>query len=57
MLYDVLAPEGIHVGQLIIPGAIEPGHPTNDPAVLAGTLWRMHVDRGDVRVFAEELDG
>ena len=37
MLHDVLASENVHVGQLIIPGAITPGHPTNDPAVLADT--------------------
>lgn len=55
MLHDVLAPEGIHVAQLIIPGAITPGHATNDPATLAGTLWGMHTGRGDFRVFSEEL--
>lgn len=55
MLHDVLAPEGIHVGQLIIPGAIEPGDPTNDPAALADTLWRMHTGRGELRVFSREL--
>ncbi len=56
MLHDVLAPENIHVGQLIIPGAIRPGHPSNGPEALAGTLWRMHTDRGEFRVFSEELD-
>lgn len=56
MLHDVLAPENLHVGQLIIPGAITPGHPTNDPAVLADTLWGMHTRRDTFRVFAEQLD-
>ena len=56
MLHEVLADEGIHVGQLIIPGAITPGHPRNDPAVLADTLWTMHVERGAFRRFAEDLD-
>jgi len=56
MLHEVLADEGIHVGQLIIPGAITPGHPRNDPAVLADTLWTMHAERGAFRRFAEDLD-
>jgi NADP-dependent 3-hydroxy acid dehydrogenase YdfG len=55
MLHDTLAPENIHVGQLIIPGAIEAGHPNNDPAVLAGKLWDSHVQRGEFRVFSETL--
>jgi NADP-dependent 3-hydroxy acid dehydrogenase YdfG len=56
MLHDVLASENVHVGQLIIPGAITPGHPTNDPAVLADTLWSMHIGRDTFRVFTEALD-
>lgn len=56
MLHDVLAPENVHVGQLIIPGAIQPGHPTHDPGVLAGTLWTIHTERGDFRTFADQLD-
>lgn len=55
MLHDVLAPENVHVGQLIIPGAIQPGHPTHDPAVLADTLWTIHADRGEFRTFADQL--
>lgn len=56
MLHDVLAPEGIHVGQLIIPGAIRAGDPANDPAALAATLWGMHAGKGDFRVFSKPLD-
>ncbi|WP_454857113.1 SDR family NAD(P)-dependent oxidoreductase [Promicromonospora soli] len=56
MLHGVLAPENIHIGQLIIPGAIRPGHPTHDPAVLADTLWTIHVGRGEFRTFADQLD-
>jgi NAD(P)-dependent dehydrogenase (short-subunit alcohol dehydrogenase family) len=56
MLHETLGKENIHVGQLIIPGAITPGHPTHDPDVLADTLWRMHTNRGDFRVFAEPMD-
>ncbi|MEU4388620.1 SDR family NAD(P)-dependent oxidoreductase [Promicromonospora sp. NPDC023805] len=56
MLHDVLAPQGIHVGQLIIPGAIQAGDPTNDPTALARTLWNMHTTQGDFRVFSRPLD-
>lgn len=56
MLHDVLAPENIHVGQLIIPGAIQPGHPTHDPGVLADALWAIHTGRGEFRTFADQLD-
>jgi short-subunit dehydrogenase len=55
MLHDTLAAEGIYVGQLIIPGAITPGHQRNDPDVLAATLWRMHTARDQFRIFAEEF--
>jgi len=56
MLHDTLAPEGIHVAQLVIPGAIVPGHPRKDPAVLAEQLWGMHRDRHGFRHFADDLD-
>lgn len=56
MLHGVLALENVHVGQLIIPGAITPGHPRNDPGILADTLWGMHTQRGDFRVFADAFD-
>ncbi len=56
MLHDTLADEGIHVGQLVIPGGIRPGHETHDPDVLAAQLWSMHTDRGEFRVFAEPMD-
>ncbi|MDQ1050425.1 SDR family NAD(P)-dependent oxidoreductase [Streptomyces sp. V4I2] len=56
LLHDTLAPEGIHVAQLIIPGAIVPGHHRKDPAVLADTLWGIHRDRQGFRHFADDLD-
>lgn len=56
MLHETLQPEGIHVGQLIIPRGIEPGDATHDPDVLAGVLWEMHTQRGDFRRYAEALD-
>ncbi|MFD7437540.1 SDR family NAD(P)-dependent oxidoreductase [Streptomyces sp. NPDC059861] len=56
LLHDTLAAEGIHVGQLVIPGAIIAGHHRKDPAVLADTLWGMHTDRHGYRHFADDLD-
>lgn len=53
MLHDAVAAEGIRVAQLIVPGAIEPGHPTHDPAVLALKLWGLHTEPGEFRVYAE----
>jgi hypothetical protein len=55
MLHDTLAPERIRVGQLIIPGAITPGHPTHDPAVLADRLWHLHTHPGEFRDFADQM--
>ncbi|MGW7756002.1 SDR family NAD(P)-dependent oxidoreductase [Streptomyces violaceusniger] len=56
LLHDTLADEGIHVAQLIIPGAIVPGHEKKDPAVLADTLWTLHQDRHGFRHFADDLE-
>ncbi|MEV6133735.1 SDR family NAD(P)-dependent oxidoreductase [Streptomyces violaceusniger] len=56
LLHDTLADEGIHVAQLIIPGAIVPGHEKKDPAVLADTLWTLHRDRHGFRHFADDLE-
>jgi short-subunit dehydrogenase len=56
MIHEALAGDGIHVGQLIIPGAITPGHPKKDPQVLADALWAMHVERGEFRRFATTMD-
>ncbi len=56
MLHDAVEPDGIHVGQLIIPRGITPGDPTHDPDVLAGLLWDMHTHHGDFRRYADTLD-
>ncbi|MEU5532050.1 SDR family NAD(P)-dependent oxidoreductase [Streptomyces sp. NPDC020362] len=56
LLHDRLAPEGIHVAQLVIPGAITPGHVRKDPSALADTLWGMHQDRHGFRHYADDLD-
>lgn len=55
-LHEVLAADGIHVAQMVIPGAIEDGHPRKDPQVVAERLWEMHRDRGDFRVWADDPD-
>ncbi|MFK0152441.1 SDR family NAD(P)-dependent oxidoreductase [Streptomyces sp. NPDC090499] len=57
LLHDRLAGEGVHVAQLVIPGAIVVGHARKDPAVLADTLWGMHRDRHGFRHYADDLDG
>lgn len=56
LLHDTLTDEGVHVAQLIIPGAIVPGHEKKDPAVLADTLWTLHQDRHGFRHFADDLE-
>ncbi|MGO4856350.1 SDR family NAD(P)-dependent oxidoreductase [Arthrobacter sp. 2MCAF14] len=55
MLHDALAPEGIHVAQLIIPLGIGGGDPAHEPAALAGTLWRIYSEGEDFRTFVTPL--
>ncbi|MDX6330014.1 MAG: hypothetical protein QOI83_2397, partial [Streptomycetaceae bacterium] len=55
LLHDSLAESGIHAAQLIIPGAITPGDPLTDPAVLAATLWSLHRTRDGFRRYAAPL--
>ena len=55
MLHDTLGTEGIQAGQLIVPGAIQPGHPTHDPDILAGRLWHLHTHPNEFRVFADDM--
>ncbi|KQU39122.1 MULTISPECIES: SDR family NAD(P)-dependent oxidoreductase [unclassified Rhodococcus (in: high G+C Gram-positive bacteria)] len=56
LLHDALAPEGLHVGQLIIPRGIGAGEPSHEPDALAELLWTMHTERGEFRTFAAPLD-
>ncbi len=49
MLHDALAPRNIHVGQLVIPGAIGGGDPLFAPDALADQLWHIHTQRGPFR--------
>jgi len=56
LLHDALAPEDIHVAQLIIPKGIGGGDPDHEPDALAETIWSMHADRGDFRTYVADLD-
>jgi NADP-dependent 3-hydroxy acid dehydrogenase YdfG len=56
LLHDALAPEGIHVGQLIIPRGIGGGEPSHEPDALADTVWRIHAERTEFRTYAAPLD-
>ena len=56
MLHDALAPEGIHVAQLIIPLGIGGGDPAHEPAALSETLWRVYSEGKDFRTFVTPLD-
>ncbi|WP_169250920.1 SDR family NAD(P)-dependent oxidoreductase [Brevibacterium sp. 'Marine'] len=51
MLHDALAPEGIHVAQLIIPRGIGGGEPDHEPDALAERIFSLHRDRGAFRSF------
>jgi NAD(P)-dependent dehydrogenase (short-subunit alcohol dehydrogenase family) len=55
MLHDALAPEGIHVAQLIIPLGIGGGEADHEPSALAETLWRMHSEPKEFRSFVRPL--
>ena len=55
MLHDALAPEGIHVAQLIIPLGIGGGHTAHEPAALSETLWRVYSEGKDFRTFVTPL--
>lgn len=49
MLHDALAPEGIHVAQLIIPRGIGGGEADHEPDALAERIFSLHRDRGAFR--------
>ncbi|WP_261163817.1 SDR family oxidoreductase [Microbacterium sp. Marseille-Q6965] len=56
LLHDALAPENIHVAQLIIPLGIGGGEPDHEPEALADRLWSLHAERGRFRTFVRPLD-
>ncbi|MFF9090966.1 SDR family oxidoreductase [Streptomyces sp. NPDC014991] len=55
MLHDALAPENIHVAQLIVPGAIRSDSEHSSPTVLAERLYAIHTERGVFRHYAEPM--
>ncbi len=55
MIHDALAPEDIHVAQLIVPGAIRPDAQHSSPYALAERLYGIHTERGAFRYYAEPM--
>jgi len=55
MLHDALAPEDIHVAQLIIPRGIGGGERDHEPDALAERIWTLHRDRGGFRSFVGDV--
>jgi NADP-dependent 3-hydroxy acid dehydrogenase YdfG len=55
MLHAALAPENIHVAQLIVPGAIRPDAEDSSPDALAERLFDIHQKRDGFRHFAEPM--
>ncbi|GAA2619093.1 SDR family NAD(P)-dependent oxidoreductase [Streptomyces vastus] len=55
MLHDTLAPQNIHVAQLIVPGAIRPDAEHSSPDALARRLYDIHTGRDGFRHYSEPL--
>ncbi|MGC0397421.1 NADP-dependent 3-hydroxy acid dehydrogenase YdfG [Streptomyces sp. SAI-126] len=55
LLHDTLAPQNIHVAQLIVPGAIRPDAEHSSPDALARRLYDIHTERGGFRHYSEPL--
>lgn len=55
MLHTVLAPENIHVAQLIVPGAISPDSAQSSPGTLADRLYGLHTGREGFRHYSEPM--
>jgi NADP-dependent 3-hydroxy acid dehydrogenase YdfG len=55
LLHEALAPENIHVAQLIIPRGIGAGEPSHAPATLADLIWSLHTTRTGFRTLAAAL--
>ncbi|WP_410611171.1 SDR family oxidoreductase [Amycolatopsis sp. lyj-109] len=53
--HDALAPENIHIAQLIVPGAIRPDAEHSSPDVLAERLFDIHTRRDGFRHYAEPM--
>ncbi len=48
-LHDAVAPDGVHVTQLVIPGAIRSDDEEYGPDGIARTIWRLHTEREGFR--------
>jgi hypothetical protein len=55
MLHDTLAPENIHVAQLIVPCAIRPDAEHSSPETLARRLDDIHTERDGFRHCSEPM--
>ncbi|MGW8670977.1 SDR family NAD(P)-dependent oxidoreductase [Streptomyces niveus] len=55
MLHTALAPENVHVAQLMVPGAISPDSTTSSPEKLAELLYGLHTDRKGFQHYAEPM--
>jgi len=55
LLHDAVAPDNVHVGQLIIPFGIDDGQDDHSGAAIAERLWSIHTGRGEFRTYAEPL--
>ncbi|WP_326574353.1 SDR family NAD(P)-dependent oxidoreductase [Streptomyces sp. NBC_00481] len=55
LLHDTLAPQNIHVAQLIVPGAIRPDAEHSSPDALARRLYDIHTERDGFRHYSEPL--
>lgn len=56
MLHDALAPDGIRVAQLVIPGAIQADDPERGLDAVAERIWGLHTTPGEFREFLSPLD-
>ena len=56
ILHEALADTGIHVAQLIVPGAIDPRSTHSSPDAIADTLYALHTARAGFRHFVQETD-
>ena len=56
MLHQALAPDNIHIAQLIVPGAIRPDAENSSPDILAERLFDIHITRDGFRHFAEPME-
>ncbi|WP_327726648.1 SDR family NAD(P)-dependent oxidoreductase [Streptomyces sp. NBC_00487] len=55
LLHDTLAPQNIHVAQLIVPGAIRPDAEHSSPDALARRLYDIHTERDGFRHYSDPL--